>query len=203
MSYQGPKSFREAVSALSKLPGVGEKTAQRLIFHLMKGEKEKISLLTQALTQLKQNVRLCAKCFGYTDHELCPICVDEKRNHSLICIVEEPSDVFAIERSGHYRGGYHVLHGALAPLDGIGPSQLKISELYARLDLAPVKEVLLATNPSVEGDATALYLAKGLREREIPVSRLAMGLPMGASLEYADHVTLARAIEERRDFSVR
>ncbi|MCB0326415.1 MAG: recombination protein RecR [Bdellovibrionales bacterium] len=203
MSYQGPESFRKAVVALAKLPGVGEKTAQRLIFHLMKGKKENISFLTQALEQLKAQVTICAQCFGYSDTQICPVCTDVKRDQHTICVVEEPSDVFAIERSGHYRGVYHVLHGVLAPLDGVGPSALKIKELFLRAQSQEIKEVLIATNPNVEGDATALYLAQGLRNQDIPVSRIAMGLPMGGHLEYADRVTLARAIAERRDFSIR
>jgi recombination protein RecR len=203
MSYQGPKVFRDAVAALSRLPGIGEKTASRLVLHLVRAETKDVELLSESLKNLKSQMSLCSVCFGYTDSDPCPVCKDPSRDEGIVCVVEDPSDLFAIERSSQYRGMYHVLHGTLAPLDGIGPADLKVAELIRRVEENPPREVVLATNPDVEGDATALYLAKILGDKKIRTSRIAMGIPMGGHLEYTDQVTLGRAILERRDFGVR
>lgn len=202
MSYQGPKVFREAVAELSKLPGIGEKTAQRLVLHLVRIDSKEVEGLSESLKRLKSQMFLCSVCFGYTDGDPCPICKDPSRDEGIICVVEDPSDLFAIERSAQYRGVYHVLHGKLAPLEGIGPADLKTAELLRRVESKPPREVVLATNPDVEGDATALYLAKLLAGKKIRTSRIAMGIPMGGHLEYTDQVTLGRAILERREFGV-
>lgn len=203
MSYQGPKVFREAVAELSRLPGIGEKTAQRLVLHVVRMDSKEVEGLSESLKKLKSQMSLCSVCFGYTDGDLCPICKDPSRDEGIICVVEDPSDLFAIERSAQYRGVYHVLHGKLAPLEGIGPTDLKVAELLRRVEAKPPREVVLATNPDVEGDATALYLAKLLAGKKIRTSRIAMGIPMGGHLEYTDQVTLGRAILERREFGVR
>jgi recombination protein RecR len=203
MTYRGPQVLLRAVSELARLPGVGEKTAQRLVFHLAHAERDYIDALTAALAELKSKLRLCSVCCGLTDADPCSLCTDPKRERDLLCVVEDPSDLFAIERSGQFRGLYHVLNGTLSPLDGIGPDQLKIAELMRRVAEAKPREIVLATNPNVEGEATALYLAKLLSERGIPVTRIALGIPMGAHLEYADQVTVGRAIAERRAFSPR
>ena len=199
---QGPKAFRDAVAALAKLPGIGEKTAQRLVFHLVKTDAASVETMLGAIDRLKKKLRLCSNCFGYAEEEKCTICLDSTRDASMVCVVEDPSDLFAIERSGQYRGLYHVLHGRLSPLEGVGPGQLKTAELIARVEAHPPKEVILATNPDVEGDATALYFARLLSERGLATSRLAMGIPMGGHLEYTDHVTLGRALSERRQFGL-
>lgn len=201
MSYQGPQVFKDAVAELSRLPGVGEKTARRLVFYLVRQDAEKVRAFTDAVSALKETLRLCSDCFSYTDEVLCLICKDSSRDRALMCLVEDPSDVFAVEASAQFRGVYHVLHGRLSPLDGIGPSQLKTSALLDRIQAHPPKEVILAMNPDVEGEATAVYYAKLLAERGIPVSRLAMGIPMGGHLEYTDHITLGRALVERRRFT--
>lgn len=200
--FQGPQTLLKVVAQLSKLPGIGEKTAQRLAFFLVHAESDYVKTLASVLTDLKTNLRLCSNCCGLTDEDPCPICKDPKRQVDLICVVEYPSDLFAIERSGQFRGTYHVLHGTLSPLDGVGPDRLKVSELLRRIEASPPREVLLATNPDVEGEATALYLARQLGEKGIATSRIAMGLPMGGHLEFADQGTLARAILERRQFTV-
>lgn len=197
---QGPKVFRDAVAALAKLPGIGEKTAQRLVFHLVKTDEAAVEAMLSAIDQLKKKLRLCSGCFGYAEDDRCTICLDSTRDASIFCLVEDPSDLFAVERSSQYRGLYHVLHGRLSPLEGIGPGQLKAAELLSRVEANPPKEVILATNPDVEGDATALYFARLLSDRGIATSRLAMGIPMGGNLEYTDHVTLGRALSERRQF---
>ena len=197
-SSQGPVVFRKAVQALSNLPGIGEKTAQRLVFHLMKQGIDFTQNISKSITEMKQQMRLCSTCFGYTDQEKCVVCLDVKRDHDLICIVEDPCDVFALEKSGQFRGSYHVLHGTLSPLEGVGPDQLKIKELMARVEQRKPNEMILATNPSVEGDTTALYISNLLKNHGISLTRIAMGIPMGGSLEYMDQVTLARAIHDRR-----
>lgn len=197
MSSQGPAVFRKAVQALSNLPGIGEKTAQRLVFHLMKQGLDLTQNISRSILEMKQQMKLCATCFGYTDQEKCVICIDPKRDHELVCVVEDPCDVFAIEKSGQFRGVYHVLHGTLSPLEGVGPDQLKIKEMMIRFESRP-REVILATNPSVEGDTTALYISNLLRNHSVALTRIAMGIPMGGHLEYMDQVTLARAIHDRR-----
>jgi len=198
MAYQGPKRFLDAVRALSLLPGIGEKTAQRLIFSLMKNPKDKIPIISQSLTDLMHHVRPCTICFGYSEEPVCPVCLDERRHKHVLCVVQDPTDIFAIEKSAQFHGMYHVLGGVLAPLDGIGPDQIRIRELLARIQGGPISEVILATNPNVEGDATALFISQKLERQDIKVSRIAQGIPAGGSLEYIDQHTLGRAIADRR-----
>ncbi len=198
MSYHPPAVGR-LIEALQRLPGIGPKTAQRLTFHLLKQPEGAVRDLADALVELKARVLHCSRCFDVTDVDPCRICADPRRDPGLLCVVEEPNDLLAMERTGEYRGRYHVLLGALSPLDGIGPDELKVRELLARLEADRVSEVILATNPNVEGDATAIYLAKLLRPLGVRVSRIARGLPVGGDLEYADEVTLARALEGRKE----
>ena len=188
------------ITELSKLPGVGGRTAQRLTFHLLRAGDEDAFALADAIREVKERVGLCEVCFNLADGPRCRICSDERRDHDLICVVEEPSDVISIERTHEFRGLYHVLGGALSPIDGIDPEDLKIGELYERVDDGGITEVVIATNPTTTGEATALHIAAGLRERVpgIAVTRLASGLPVGADLEYADELTLGRALAGRR-----
>ena len=187
---------------LGKLPGIGQRTAQRLAFHLLRATPEDAFALADAIREVKERIGLCQVCFNLADGERCRICADERRDATLICVVEEPGDVIPIERTHEYRGRYHVLGGALSPIDGIDPEDLKIAELYARVTDSdpPIGEVVLATNPTTTGEATALHIAAALRERapEVVVTRLASGLPVGADLEYADEVTLGKALVGRR-----
>ncbi len=192
--------LERAIDELSKLPGVGRKTAQRLAFHLLHASAEEVRDLARSLVELKEKIHPCRDCFNLADEELCPICRDPRRDRGLLCVVEEPSDVLALERSRAYRGLYHVLGGALSPLRDVGPEQLRVGELISRVRDGSFREVILATNPNVEGEATAVYVSRLLKERETPVSRLARGLPAGGDLEYTDEVTLQRALEDRRDF---
>lgn len=194
-----PAPLKRLVEQLTRLPGVGEKSATRLAFFLLRADAEYAQGLAEAIAALKREIRLCSRCLGFTEHEPCALCSDSRRTDELLCVVEDPSDVIAIERAGDFRGHYHVLHGTLAPLDGIGPEQLKVAELLARLRGGSVREVILATNPTVEGEATALYLAKLIKPSGVRVTRIAHGLPMGADVEYADGVTLSRALEGRRE----
>jgi recombination protein RecR len=193
----GPVS--RLIEAFSRLPGIGPKTSARLTFYLLRAPAEVALELADALRDLKQRVTFCERCYHITEASPCPICLDETRDHGLICVVEEPLDVLAIERTREYRGVYHVLHGAISPIDGIGPEDLKIAELLTRLETEPVREVILATNPNLEGEATAMYIARLLAPYPVRVTRLARGLPVGGDLEYADEVTLARALEGRRE----
>jgi recombination protein RecR len=191
------------ITELSKLPGVGGRTAQRLAFHILRATDEEAFALADAIREVKERIGLCEVCFNLADGPRCRICADERRDPELICVVEEPSDVISIERTHEFAGRYHVLGGALSPIDGVDPEDLKISELYERVNAdpgRPVREVVIATNPTTTGEATALHLAAGLRERipEISVTRLASGLPVGADLEYADELTLGRAFSGRR-----
>jgi recombination protein RecR len=191
------------ITELSKLPGVGGRTAQRLTFHLLRASDEEALALARAITEVKERIGLCETCFNLADGPTCRICADERRDPEVICVVEEPSDVISIERTHEFRGRYHVLGGALSPIDGVDPEDLKISELYARMSndpAHPVREVVIATNPTTTGEATALHIAAGIRERapEVAVTRLASGLPVGADLEYADELTLGRALVGRR-----
>jgi len=187
------------VKELARLPGIGEKTAQRLAFHILKAGAGYAGDLAGAITGVVRDVRLCSSCQTLTDKDPCAICANPQRDARTICVVEGVPDLVALERTHEYRGRYHVLHGALSPLDGVGPSELKIRELLLRLEQAPVDEVILATNPDVEGEATALYLTKLLKPIGIKVTRIAQGVPMGGDLEYADQVTLARALAGRRE----
>jgi recombination protein RecR len=187
------------IEALQRLPGIGPKTAQRLAFHVLKQPAAAVQDLADALLDVKARVVHCRECFTVTDQDLCRICADPARDAAVLCVVEEPNDLAAMERTGEYRGRYHVLLGALSPLDGIGPDELKIRELLTRVEAEGVREVILATNPNVEGDATALYLSKLMRPLGLRVTRIARGLPVGGDLEYADEVTLSRALEGRRE----
>jgi recombination protein RecR len=190
------------VGELSKLPGIGSRSAQRLAFHILRASAEDADALAQAIREVKEKIGLCEVCFNLTDQPRCRICQDPRRDHGLICVVEEPSDVIPMERTHEYHGVYHVLGGALSPIDGIDPEDLKIAELLARVASPEpqVREVVLATNPTTTGEATALYIAEELRERApaVSVTRLASGLPVGSDLEYADEVTLGKALAGRR-----
>jgi len=187
------------VKELAKLPGIGEKTAQRLAFHILEAGPAYAGELAAAVTGVVRDVRLCSGCQTLTDQDPCPICRDPQREAGLLCVVETVPDLLAVERTHEFRGRYHVLHGALSPLDGVGPGDLKIRELLVRLEREPAAEVVVATNPDVEGEATALYLVKLLKPLGIKVTRIAQGVPMGGNLEYADQVTLARALAGRRE----
>lgn len=191
-------ALERLISEFAKLPGIGRKTAQRLTFFLLKEDGERASSLAEAILALKERIRYCSVCFNITEEDPCPICRDPKRDQGTICVVEEPSDLMAIERLGAYKGVYHVLGGVLSPLDGVGPEDLRIRELLERLKEG-VKEVILATNPTVEGEATALYLSRLIRPLGIKVSQIARGIPMGGDIELADEMTLARAFEGRRE----
>ncbi|MBX6754445.1 recombination mediator RecR [Thermorudis peleae] len=186
------------IDELAKLPGIGPKTASRLAYHILRGSREEALALAQAIMEVKERVSLCSVCFNITDVDPCAICQDPQRERSVICVVEDPLDVLALERTGEYHGLYHVLHGAISPVDGIGPDQLKIRELIARVQQERPQEVILALNPNIEGDATAMYLARQLIPLGVLVTRPASGLPAGGDLEYADEVTLGRALAGRR-----
>lgn len=191
----------DVIEAFSRLPGVGPKTAARLAFYLLRAPDEEAYALADAIRELKERTIFCGRCFNIAESDPCAICASVDRDRSLLCVVEEPSDVLAIERTREYNGLYHVLHGAISPVDGIGPERLKIAELLARLQVEPVREVLLATNPNLEGEATAMYLARLIGPLGTRVTRLAHGLPVGGDLEYADEVTLGRSLTGRREMS--
>ncbi len=193
-------SLEKLVEEFSKFPGIGKKTAQRMAFFVLKQRREESEALAQAILDVKSKVRYCSVCFNITEEDPCSICKDEKRDRSMICVVEEANDVMALEKTNQYKGLYHVLGGVISPLDGIGPDDLKVKELLARLKDTQIKEVIIATNPSTEGEATALYLAKLIKPLEIKVTRIARGLPAGGDLEYADQTTLASALEGRVEF---
>jgi recombination protein RecR len=196
-------TVQKLIDELSRLPGIGPKTAQRLTFHLLKLPPEEVLPLARALIDVKETVRFCTRCFNLTEEELCPVCLDPSRDQTIICAVEEPGDVISIERTHEYRGLYHVLGGALSPLDGIGPQNLRLAELFARVRSGEVREVIVATNPNMAGEATALYIAEELRPLtstgSLRITRPAAGLPMGGDLEYADEVTLGRALTGRQN----
>lgn len=194
-----PPPVARLIEELTRLPGIGEKTATRLAFHLLRTERKHVEDLGAALLSLRDNTKLCSTCLGLTDVDPCRLCDDPQRSDELICVVEEPADLAAVERSGGFRGRYHVLHGTLAPLDGVGPDDLRIAELLRRLSSGTVKEVIITTNPNVEGEATALYLAKLIKPLGVRVSRIAHGLPVGGDVEYTDNVTLGKALEGRRE----
>ena len=183
----------------AKLPGIGMKTAQRLAYYVMSMSESDVQAFADATLQAKHRVHNCAVCQNLTEQEVCPICGDDRRDHSIICVVESPKDVTAFERTGEYNGTYHVLHGLISPLDGVSPDDLEIRSLLARLQSEPVTEVIMATNPTVEGEATAMYIARLLKPMGVKVSRLAFGLPIGGILEYADEVTLYKALENRNE----
>ncbi len=194
--YEG--AIQDLIDELGRLPGVGPKSAQRIAFHILQSDKIDVTRLAAALTRVKEQVRFCDTCYNVSETEQCRICRDPRRSDELICVVEEPKDVVAIEKTGEFRGRYHVLGGAINPLDGIGPDQLRIRELMARLASGSVKEIILATDPNTEGEATATYLALLIKPMGLSVTRLASGLPVGGDLEYADEITLGRAFEGRR-----
>ena len=198
-----PAPIQDLINALSRLPGIGPKTASRLTFFLLNAPEDLSKDLAQALGTLKSGTAFCQTCFHITaaGREQCEICASPERESSLICVVEEPLDVIALERTGGYRGRYHVLHGALSPIEGIGPEDIKVAELVERVESGPVSEVILATNPSMEGDATAMYLSQQLARLGVRVTRLARGLPVGGDLEYADQSTLLRALSGRQEMS--
>lgn len=194
-----PRALNSLIDELCRLPGIGEKTAQRLAFFMLRAPKIRAERLAQAIVEIKEKIIFCSLCSGITEADPCPICTDPARDRSLICVVEDPSDVFSIERTGVYKGLYHVLMGALSPLDGIGPEQLRIDALLERVQQGGVHEIICATNPNMEGEATVLYLAKLMKPRGIRLTRLAHGLPVGGQLEYADEITLSRSLEGRHD----
>lgn len=198
MDYPAP--VVRLIDELRKLPGVGPKSAQRIAFHLMRGSREDATRLAEAVGTLLDGIRTCSRCHAITDEETCAICRNPLRSEKTICVVEEPHDVIAIERTRDFRGRYHVLHGALSPLGGVGPDELRIEGLVERVGAGGVDEVILATSPTVEGEATAVYLARLLKPRGVRVTRIGMGIPVGSDLEWADEVTMAKAMEGRRDY---
>lgn len=189
------ESIEKVVAAFSKLPSIGKKSAQRLTYFMLRQDEKFIDEFSQALNDLKSKVRLCSVCFNYTDADPCPICSANKRDRSVICVVEEPNDVLAIEKTNEFSGLYHVLHGVINPMDGVGANDLKIKELVNRI--GDVKEVILAINPSIEGEVTTQYIAKVLKPLDVKITRIASGIPLGSSLEWTDEATLTRAIEGR------
>jgi len=188
------------IEELNKLPGIGPKSAQRLAYHLLRSPDEEAKALAEAILTLKEKIKLCSVCFNNTDCDPCRICQDKERDHSKICVVEKPLDIFPLEQTGKYSGVYHVLHGTINPTEGVGPEELKVKELLARLQDGSVTEVIVATNPNVESETMAMYLQRIITPLGIHVTRLARGLPFGAELEYADDLTLGQALENRREF---
>ena len=201
MSIYTP-AVQTLIDELGKLPGVGPKSAQRIAFHLVKLSEEDAIRLSTAIREAKEKVRFCEKCFNMSDEPICEICSDSRRDPSLVCVVEEPRDIVAVERTQEYKGFYHVLQGAINPIDGIGPEQLRVKELLTRLQENPISEVILCTNPNIEGEATAMYLARLLEPLGLSITRIASGLPVGGDLEYADELTLGRALEGSRAVEV-
>lgn len=184
---------------LERLPGIGPKSAQRLAYYILRSDADVADRLAEALVEVKRSIHFCAKCFNFAEGDLCDICGSGKRDATVVCVVEEPRDVVAIERTGEFRGLYHVLQGAISPIDGVGPEQLRVRELIARIGEGGIEELIVATNPNVEGETTALYLARLVKPLGVKVTRIASGLPVGGDLEYADEVTLGRALEARRE----
>jgi recombination protein RecR len=200
--YAGP--VQDLIDELGRLPGIGPKSAQRIAFHLLKLQRSDAARLANAIVEAKDKVTFCARCFNIAEgsgegDSLCAICVDERRDATVLCVVEEPRDIVAVEKTGEFRGRYHVLQGAISPIEGVGPDQLRVKELLVRLEDERVQEIILCTNPNIEGEATALYLARLLKPVGLRVTRIASGLPVGGDLEYADELTLGRALEGRRD----
>ena len=195
--YTGPLQI--LVDELGRLPGIGPKSAQRIAFHLLKVAPEDATRLAEAIVSVKERITLCPRCFNVAEGDLCAICVDPSRDGGVLCVVEDPRDIVAVERTREFRGRYHVLQGSLNPIEGIGPEQLRVGELLARIDSEEVREVILCTNPNLEGEATAMYIARLLTPLGISVTRIASGLPVGGDLEYADQLTLGRALEGRRE----
>jgi recombination protein RecR len=195
--YAGP--VQDLIDELGRMPGVGPKSAQRIAFHLLKLPREDALRLSAAIVEVKDKVAFCERCWNVAEGDLCGICADERRDPTLVCVVEEPKDIVAVEKTHEFKGRYHVLQGAISPIEGIGPDQLKVKELLGRLEPEGVTEVILCTNPNIEGEATAMYLARLLKPLGIKVTRIASGLPVGGDLEYADELTLGRALEGRRE----
>jgi len=191
--------IQRLILRLGRLPGIGEKTATRLAFHILRSPEAHARELAEAILEVRDKIRLCSICCNLTERDPCAICADARRDASIVCVVAQPTDLLAIERSGHFGGRYHVLHGVLAPLDGVGPDDLRIADLVRRLEAEKVSEVILATSPNVEGEATAMYVAKLVKPLGVRVTRIASGVPIGGELEYADQITLQRAIESRRE----
>lgn len=198
MNYYG-NPITKLIEELSQLPGIGGKSAQRLAFHIINMPQQKVEILASAIVEAKNNIKYCSNCYNLTDTEVCPICSNPKREIDTIMVVEDPRDMAAYERTKEYKGLYHVLHGAISPMTGIGPQDIKIKELLQRLQLTEIKEVILATNPNIEGEATAMYISKLLKPLNIKTTRIANGVPVGGDLEYVDEVTLSRALEGRRE----
>ena len=198
MSYYSP-SIEKLVEAFEKLPSIGHKTAARLAFHILNSTEEETNEFIQAIINAKKNLKYCSKCYNISDTDPCPICGNPKRDESVICVVEDVKDIIAMEKTHEYKGVYHVLHGSISPMNGIGPDDIKLKELLARLNPENVKEIILATNPRVEGEATAMYISKLVKPLGIKVTRIAHGIPVGGDLEYTDEVTLTKALEGRRE----
>jgi recombination protein RecR len=192
-----PAPLEKLIQQLSRLPGIGQKSATRVALHILESDRELAEDLARSLLQVKQSIRFCSRCYNFTDEDLCPICQDESRANGILCIVEEPGDQLAIEESGAFKGRYHVLHGVLSPLDGIGPEDLKIAELISRLDREEINEVVLATNPTAEGEATVSFLTKILSDKCVKITRIALGVPMGGDLKYMDSMTVRHALKSR------
>jgi recombination protein RecR len=198
-AYAGP--VQDLIDELGRLPGVGPKSAQRIAFHLLKLPKDDALRLARAIGEAKDRVAWCQRCFNLAEGDLCGICADDRRDASIVCVVEEPKDLVAVEKTGEFRGRYHVLQGAISPIEGIGPDQLRVKELLARIEPEHIAEVILCTNPNIEGEATAMYLGRLLTPLGLKVTRIASGLPVGGDLEYADELTLGRALEGRRELA--
>ncbi len=194
--YAGP--VQDLIDELGRLPGIGPKSAQRIAFHLLKLPAQDAVRLSRAIDEMKARITFCSRCFNVSEGDECELCADPRRDTHVVCVVEEPKDIVAVERTGEYHGRYHVLQGAISPIEGVGPDQLKVRELVARLEPEGITEVILCTNPNIEGEATAMYLARLLRPLGLAVTRIASGLPVGGDLEYADELTLGRALEGRR-----
>ncbi|NIQ00873.1 MAG: recombination protein RecR [Nitrospinaceae bacterium] len=194
-----PAAVKELIEELKRLPGIGQKTAERLSFFLMRGQKEQVERLSRSILNIKEKVILCSNCHGITETDPCDICSDPKRDHHLICVVEEPYDVYVMENMGEFKGEYHVLMGVISPLDGIGPQDLTVDALKTKVGSNGIREVVLATNPDMEGESTAVYIARMLKEADVKVTRIARGLPVGGDIEYADPVTLKKSLEGRME----
>jgi recombination protein RecR len=192
---------QELIDELGRLPGIGPKSAQRIAFHLLKLEKVDALRLARAITEAKDRVSFCERCFNIAEGPVCDLCADDRRDPTLLCVVEEPRDIVAVEKTQEFNGRYHVLQGAISPIEGVGPEQLRVRELLARIEEEAVAEVILCTNPNLEGEATAMYLGRLLKDLQVKVTRIASGLPVGGDLEYADELTLGRALEGRREVS--
>src|SRR5207248_2334722 len=195
--YEGP--VQDLIDELGRLPGVGPKSAQRIAFHLLKLPRDDALRLASVITEVKDKISFCHRCYNVCEGEECELCLDTRRDPTLVCVVEEPRDIVAVEKTQEFRGRYHVLQGAISPIEGIGPDQLRVKELLARVDAEEIVEIILCTNPNIEGEATAMYLARLLKPLGVKVTRIASGLPVGGDLEYADELTLGRALEGRRE----